>query len=176
MKVWSFKSHIFWSTLALIGLFVCDAGADLRAQIPDDSQSARAEKIGPVSPQPRSAVARGASQLSPQQREDLFLKMHTMHEGMAASEKSGAPSRNALPLDDVPESGLPPMVEFPGNPGDLVFGRTGQPPDSSTPGSGSSLAEPVGANVGDQWYAAGNVAIARAWGPLMRRFPSVTRM
>src|SRR4029077_16427334 len=72
---------------------------------------------------------------------------------------SKAPNPNALPLDNMPET-LAPIVDFPGNPGDLVFGRTGQAPASSNPSTGSALAEPVGANVGDQWYAAGNSAWA----------------
>src|SRR6266480_6221101 len=158
MKI-SLECHRSRKALALfISFGWCAAGADLRAQVPDDSQSVATEDVAPVSPQPASALIREVSSLSPQQREALLLRKHAMREARAAAVKSRAPNPGAPSLDNMPETQLAAMVDFPGNPGDLVLGRTGQPPESSNPSTGSTLAEPVGANVGDQWYVAGNSA------------------
>ena len=123
-----------------------------------EQQKLEAVDLGPVSPTPAGALAR-VPQLSASQLQSLKAKQYALRKAMAAEANNLAISSGGS-VSDVPETQLAPATFFPGNPGDFIIGRTGSPPEASDPNFGISLAEPSGANVGDQWYTAGNLAWA----------------
>jgi hypothetical protein len=140
-------------------LLLVAMAAGLRAQLFRDPNSAQAIQNLEVSPQPANALTPGSSPLSVQDRTALLKKRNAIRASMAATEVARTAS-TALPLDNMPPTEIGSAGAFPGNPADLVVGRVGQPDESSNPAFGSSLAEPAGANVGDQWYVAGNFSWA----------------